>query len=86
MLIVCLLTLDMLKPLLEDSAERFVETLFVDVAGFQVGNRASKRTTKEDDGYEGHKKRSKLSHFPGEEENGVKVKGCRKKGKKVHSP
>ncbi|XP_030856392.1 U4/U6 small nuclear ribonucleoprotein Prp3-like [Strongylocentrotus purpuratus] len=65
-------TVDMLKPLLEDSAERFVETLFVDVAGFQVGNRASKRTTKEDDGYEGHKKRSKLSHFPGEEENGVK--------------
>ncbi|XP_054750918.1 U4/U6 small nuclear ribonucleoprotein Prp3-like [Lytechinus pictus] len=62
----------MLKPLLEDSAERFVETLFADVAGFQGGSKASKRTSKDDDGYEGHKKRSKFSHFPGEDENGVK--------------
>ena len=64
----------MLKPLLEDSAQRFVETLFTDVASFQSSSRPSKRSSKEEDGYDGHKKKSKLSPFPGEEENGVKVR------------
>ncbi|XP_071490172.1 U4/U6 small nuclear ribonucleoprotein Prp3-like [Diadema antillarum] len=66
-------TVDMLKPLLEDSAERFVETLFNDIATYQISARTSKRPSKDDDGYDGFKKRAKLSHLPGDEENGVKL-------------
>ncbi|KAJ8036226.1 U4/U6 small nuclear ribonucleoprotein Prp3 [Holothuria leucospilota] len=62
--------LDMLTPLLEDSAPKFVESLFTTISRKQAEIKTRKRSALKDDEF-GKPKRKKFSHFSEEDDIGL---------------